>query len=58
MSGAHKEIRDEGKERGIEAVDRREVGQEGKRHSWKEEGNICSCKMSQESLKDRAKIKT
>lgn len=38
VSGAHKEIRDEGKERGIEAVDRREVRQEGKRHACQKRG--------------------
>lgn len=30
LSGAHKELRDEGNKRGIKTVDRRDVGQEGK----------------------------
>ena len=37
MSGAHEEIRDEGEERGIEAVDGREVCQEGERHACREQ---------------------
>lgn len=37
VSGAHEEVRDEGKERGIETVDRRQACEEGKCHAWKEQ---------------------
>ena len=34
---AHEEIRDEGEEGGVEAIDRRKAGQESERHAWGEE---------------------
>ena len=40
MSGSHKEIRNEGEEGGVEAVDRRQAGQQGKRHACIEKKNM------------------
>lgn len=50
MSSAHEEIWDEWEERGIEAVDRREVCQEGKCHAWKEQTPFYNCHINHNSI--------
>lgn len=49
VSGAHEEIRDEGEERGVETVDRREACQEGEGHAWKEHEPFHNCHISRDS---------
>lgn len=50
MSSAHEEIRDEGEERGIETVDGREICQEGKCHSWKEQKPFYNCRINHDHI--------
>ena len=39
MSSAHEEIRDEGEKRGVKPIDRRQICQQGKCHTWEEAKN-------------------
>lgn len=50
MSSAHEEIRDEGEERGVETVDRREICQEGECHAWKEQKPFHNCHVSHDNI--------